>query len=79
MRAIPLVVMAAASLLAADTLRAQYDDGAERWLRSCENRKITTTTGSASCELSRCVRNRKFRSMAVITEASPSTAGTAMR
>lgn len=39
MRAIPLVVMAVASVLAPDTLRAQYDDGAERWLRSCENRK----------------------------------------
>jgi DUF4097 and DUF4098 domain-containing protein YvlB len=39
MRAIPFAVMAVASVLAPDALRAQYDDGAERWLRSCENRK----------------------------------------
>lgn len=38
MRSIPLVVMALGSLLAPDTVRAQRDDGAQRWLQSCENR-----------------------------------------
>lgn len=39
MRSIPLVVMAFASVLAPDAVRAQSDDREQRWLRSCENRR----------------------------------------